>query len=1085
MNEFSTKRNYLHTFVDTCRPWTEEWKFARPTAVALRRDTDVTKIHTNSPSSKNSPMRYAIPFVFCLLTSCASGQETPQDTAPQNAQGFPPIYNTEPDLGGPLPPEVAAAGFQVPPGFEVQVFAAEPDVQNPIAMTWDSRGRLWVAENYTYAERAQKFDRGLRDRVLIFEDKDGDGRHDGRKVFTDEVQLLTSVLVGRKGVWLTCPPQLLFIPDADADDKPDGPAQVVLDGFGVPSDNYHTIANGLKWGPDGWIYGRCGASSAGLIGAPGTTDDERIPLNGGLWRFHPERKTFEAVAHGTTNPWGHDWNEVGEPFFINTVNGHFWHAFAGAHFRRPHTQDPNPRVYEVIATHADHWHWDTGQSWMDSRGGQGVHDQLGGGHAHSGCLIYLADYLPKQYHGQLFTLNLHGRRMNVERLARRGSGYQAQHEPDMLRAKDTWFRGIDVGYGPDGAIYILDWSDTGECHEHDGVHRTSGRIYRVTHGSHPSPHRGDLEAAPATRLAKLQQHTNAWYARTARRILADRSVAGEDLAAIATQLRQLYETEPETAQRLRYLWTLNAIGATDDAFLTRQLDDPDEHIRAWAIRFIRDRWPLDTVMSARPHGDQASAAAAQQLTELAREENSPLVRLILASTLQRMPIRLRSSLATTLARHGEDAEDQNIPLMVWYGLIPVADAYPSELVKVAIASKLPTVRRLIARRLAEDLETAPQPVDQLLRHSAVASAEFQSDILHGLVEGLAGWRKAEEPPAWQAAREAATQSASPQVMSLVRELSVLFGDGRALDEVKQIALDGEASLDARRSALRTLIESRAPELRSICESLLGTRFLNTVALQGLTLYDDPAIGQQLAKNYRRFHHSERHAVIDALVSRPNFAESLLNRIASGSIPRTALSPFQARQIRSFGSASLTKQLNEVWGELRESAAERQQEIATFKSQLDPQTLSAADLAQGRQLFNSACATCHRLYGHGGAVGPDLTGSGRQNIQYLLDNMVDPSAVVSADYRMSVVVLVDGRILNGIVTRETDKTVTLHTAKEEITILRSDIEETQPSKLSVMPDGLLQNMTPTQVRDLIAYLMHPTQVPLSATNAGGE
>ena len=263
---------------------------------------------------------------------------------PVYGDDFPEPPNTERSATRPLAPADAAAGFRVPEGFRVNVFAAEPDVRNPVAMAWDTRGRLWVAENYTYSDSTQRFDLRLRDRVLILEDTDADGRMDKRTVFTDDVQRLGSVELGFGGVWLLCPPQLLFIPDRNGDDVPDGPAEVVLDGFKVATENHHTFANGLRWGPDGWLYGRCGASSPGQIGVPGTPDAERIPLRGGLWRYHPIHKRFEVLCHGTTNPWGHDWNALGEAFFINTVNGHLWHMIPGAHFARPHTIEPNPRV---------------------------------------------------------------------------------------------------------------------------------------------------------------------------------------------------------------------------------------------------------------------------------------------------------------------------------------------------------------------------------------------------------------------------------------------------------------------------------------------------------------------------------------------------------------------------------------------------------------------------------------------------------------------------------------------------------------------------------------------------------------------
>src|SRR3989442_4770840 len=207
-----------------------------------------------------------------------------------HASDFPAPYNSEPDKSRPMAAADAAAKMTLPPGFKATVFAAEPDVQNPIAMAWDARGRLWVAENYTYAERARKFDLDLRDRILIFEDQDGDGRFDTRKIFTDEVQMLTSIEVGNGGVWVLCPPQLLFIPDRNGDDVPDGAPEVVLDGFTVPPENYHNFANGLRFGPDGWLYGRCGASSAGEMGAPGTPPGQRTPLRATIWRYPPRRK---------------------------------------------------------------------------------------------------------------------------------------------------------------------------------------------------------------------------------------------------------------------------------------------------------------------------------------------------------------------------------------------------------------------------------------------------------------------------------------------------------------------------------------------------------------------------------------------------------------------------------------------------------------------------------------------------------------------------------------------------------------------------------------------------------------------------
>ncbi len=1016
---------------------------------------------------------------------------------------FPAPYNSEKDTNStPLPPLEAAAKMKLPPGFKATVFAAEPDVQNPIAMAWDARGRLWIAENYTYAERPQRFDLQLRDRILIFEDKDGDGRFDSRKVFTDDVQMLTSIEVGFGGVWLMCPPQVLFIPDRDGDDKPDAPAEVVIDGFKIPPENYHNFANGLRFGPDGWLYGRCGASCPGELGVTGTPMEQRVPMRGTMWRYHPQRKVVEVLSGGCTNPWGHDWNEHGELFFINTVNGQLWHQIPGAHYVRPHTIDPNPRAYALIDQHADHWHFDTAQDWSKSR--DGAANVLGGGHAHIGMMVYLGDNWPAEYHGRLFTLNFHGRRANQEILERSGSGYVGRHGADLCLAEDKWFRGMELSYGPDGGVFVLDWSDTGECHESTGVHRASGRIFKITYGDPKRPAVGDLARLDSRELVKLQLHPNEWFARQARLQLAERAAAGRGLEAAQKQLREMFERDTDVVHKLRALWSLQVIGAADEKFLTAQLHHENEHVRAWAVRLLSEWWAMDTTLSERRDpfagerpikhlgkGDVVfgpifpDQQIVDAFVQLAEKDSSALVRLVLASTLQRLGVNQRSQLAAALVAHKEDANDHNLPLMIWYGLIPVADTNPSSLTALLPRCELPMTRRFIARRLAEDIEKNPQPVNLALKLIPGRSEAFQSDILAGVAEGLTGWRKATKPEAWDSIAKQLANAANTVIRDRVRELSVVFGDGRALDEVKKVALDPDADLNARKAALQTLIDARAPDLRPICEKLLGVRFLNPVAARGLATFDDPAIGEALVKAHRSFHGTERPQLLAALVSRPAFARTLLDAVGEGKIPRAEVSAFHARQIHSFNDAALNEQLARVWGEMRDSPEDKRRLIAKLKTQLTREALAHADKGQGRALFSTLCAACHTLYGQGGQVGPDLTGAGRDNLDYLLDNLVDPSAVVNADFHMSVVNLKDGRVLNGLVSAQTGRTLTLKTMTEVATVERTEIESIQESSLSLMPEGLLEALNEVKVRDLIAYLMSPQQVPLPAENASGK
>ncbi len=994
------------------------------------------------------------------------------------ASDFPKLYNSETDMSVKLmPAEQVVKELKLPPGFKATVYAAEPDVQNPIAMTWDSRGRLWVAENYTYSERKVKFDMSLHDRVLIFSDIDGDGKFDRRTVFTDKVQMLTSVEVGLGGVWLMCPPQLIFIPDRDGDDKPDGPAEIVLDGFTPPAENYHNFANGLRFGPDGWLYGRCGASSPGEIGLPGTSANERIPLRGGMWRYNPQTKVFESLTSGTTNPWGHGWDKYGELFFINTVNGHLWNAFPGAHFVRPHTIDPNPQTYGLIDMHADHWHFDTGKSWTASRDGKA--DSFGGGHAHIGMMIYQGDNWPIEYQDKLFTLNMHGRRMNQEILQRQGSGYVGKHGQDMLLFPDKWFRGMEISYGPDGGVYIADWSDTGECHDSTGVHRESGRIYKITNGKPKRPALRDLRILTDGQLINLQRHYNEWYARMCRLELADRAQRGTLLKSSAKDVFDLYKSEHDVPLKLRVFWAIHSMGLADEEFLEKQLKHESEYIRAWAIRLLTDKWMLDTTMSQRPPGADKEPVdtVLKELVRHAKSDKSALVRLVLASTLQRLPIDRRAELAEELVDHKEDADDHNLPMMVWYGLIPLGKSHPDQLASLAAKCDLPLTRQFITRRLAEDMEKNPAPLNTVLQAAARKSDVYQLDVLTGLSEAMRGWRKADKPAAWDALSKSAGKSKDEKLATVLRELSVVFGDGRALDDVKVLALNKDAEIDARKAALQTIIDSKPDDLRQICEQLLSVRFLNPVAARGLAQFNDPAIGDKLVKAYRSFHGSERPQLIATLVSRPVFAKSLLEAIRANVVPKDDLSAFHARQIRSYNDEKLNQLLGEVWGEIRDTDADKKKQMADWKAKLTPAVLAKANKSAGREMFALVCANCHTLYGEGGKIGPDLTGAGRDNLDYLLENIIDPSGVVNADFRMSVVDLKDGRTLNGVIRSKNARTLSVQTMTELTTVELGEVDKLTESKLSLMPEGMMEAFTEEQVRDLIAYLMNRGQVPL--------
>jgi putative membrane-bound dehydrogenase-like protein len=582
----------------------------------------------------------------------------------------------------PLNPQQAAKEAVVPPGFHVTLVAAEPDVRQPISFCIDDRGRLWVAEAYNYPNRNAP----PKDRVLILEDTNGDGKADRSTVFYDKLNYVTGIEVGFGGVWIMSPPNLLFIPDRNGDDKPDGRPQVLLNGFGTKQ-SAHNIANGFTWGPDGWLYAGHGRTSPSDVGKPGTPSSERMHFDGGVYRYHPTRHVFEAFCDGTTNPWGVDFDDYGEAFISNCVNPHLYHAIQGGHYEPWRGRKSSRYAYERLPTIADHLHWKDGKAGDKKRGYLPTLFTDGGGHAHCGILIYLGDNWPGRYRNAALMCNVHGRRINHDSLKRSGSSYTASHRRDVFQAKDPWFKGVTLRTGPDGAVFVSDWSDTGECHDYKNTHRETGRMFKIAFGT-PKPVKVDVAKLSDSRLVALQLHRNDWYVRHARRVLQERAAAEKDMTAVHKSLRRMFETNRDVTRKLRALWALHVTAGADAAFLRRQLDHPSEYVRAWSVRLLCER-------------GKPSSEVLAKFAIMGEKDPSPFVRLHLASALQRLPLEDRWPIAGKLAARGEDARDRFLPLMTWYAIEPLVAADTAHALRQLRKVKVPLIRQFIARRIAE------------------------------------------------------------------------------------------------------------------------------------------------------------------------------------------------------------------------------------------------------------------------------------------------------------------------------------------------------------------------------------------------
>jgi putative membrane-bound dehydrogenase-like protein len=624
----------------------------------------------------------------------------PNELKPSDIISLPPL---DPILHSGLSGEEAAKSMTAQEGFSVTLAAAEPDVIRPISFAMDSRGRLWVAEAHTYPVRAPEGEG--KDRVLIFEDTDGNGSLDKRTVFMEGLNLISAIEVGMGGVWLGSAPELLYIPIDEKTDKPAGPPQVLLDGWGTH--DTHEILNNFRWGPDGWLYGTHGVFTHSNVGRPGSSDEERTKLNAGVWRFHPTSQQFELFAEGTSNPWGIDFNDVGHPFITVCVIPHMFHVIQGARYLRQAGNHFNAYTFDDIKEIGDHVHW------IGDRGphaGNFRSNSVGGGHAHAGAMIYLGgDTWPERYRNNIFMNNIHGSRVNVDLLKRNGSGYVASHDEDFLLTNDSWSQWLNFRYGPSGSVFAIDWYDKNQCHSpNPDVHqKTMGRIFKISHEKDEWV-QVDLSKASNEDLVNYQLHNNEWYVRTARLILQERGPNKK----VHKALKEILESNPDVTRQLRALWALHVTQGLEEEDLIELLAHKNEYLRSWAIQLLAE-------------DKDVSEIALTRFVELAKTDDSALVRLYLASALQRVPPEKRWKPIEALLQRTEDKDDHNLPLMLWYALEPAVPTNIDNAIELASKSEIPKILSYTIQRIgaidSEASEKALQGLQQRIEkmeHSA-------------------------------------------------------------------------------------------------------------------------------------------------------------------------------------------------------------------------------------------------------------------------------------------------------------------------------------------------------------------------------
>ncbi|MGV3559361.1 PVC-type heme-binding CxxCH protein [Larkinella arboricola] len=938
-----------------------------------------------------------------------------------------------------LTPQAAIESMTLKDGYQANVWASEPMITQPMAFCWDDRGRLWVAENRDYESRGYGFSKAGNSRILILEDTNHDGVADSQKVFLDSIPFPAAMAVGFDGLFLGAPPNLLFVPDRNGDDRADvKDIEVRLTGWGI-RDRHETL-NSLHWGPDGWLYGLQGFATPSKVRKPAgkgklykhndpfpedILEGEGTDINGGVWRYHPIKDRFEVVAHGFSNPWGIDYNAKGQLVMTACVIPHLWHVIPGGIYHRQGGQHFNPYVYDDIKTITDHSHRS----------------------AHGGARVYQSDAFPQSEQGRLFMANIHEHAVLSDILEPKGSGYVGHHGDDFLQANNAQWVGFSMEIGPDGGLYVLDWHDADICGK-EVLNGETGRIFRVmpktSLAENWTGRYSDLNKMTDAQLVNLQTSKSDWHARRARIILQNRAVKGKLDGQTHAQLRQLFETNTNPDYRLRSMWALHVTGGFDGNALVKSLDDKDPYVRAWAVQLLcEDR--------------SASSTAQEKFVKMAREDQSPVVRLYLASALQRVDTETAWKLAGELMQHGEDKGDHNLPKMIWYGFEPLVKQNPERALTLAARCEIPMVARFAARRTV-DADQIPALITAIGQ-----SAKTPTSLLEGMRDGLDGRSDLATPANWKAVYT--KMKANPKTAQLAQQIAQQFGDTETAQQALATLKNPKAPLDQRQKALKAIASRQRPELVNAFPTLLNDPNLRSEAIRAIAGYDNESLGQLLLARYPNFSPADKLQVVQTMSSRPKYGWQLTQALKTEKIPKRDVPTYAARQLlRVVGSGFV-----EVWGPIEQNGI-NEKEYARYQKMLSNRTLLSANTTKGRLVFQRTCGPCHKMYGEGGNIGPDITGSNRANLDYLLSNILNPSGEIQDDYKMVVITTRNGRTYTGNVVGENERQVTLRVVGQDPVVLnKSEIQSREVTPNSMMPTGLLDGLTESEIVDLVAFL----------------
>lgn len=948
--------------------------------------------------------------------------------------------------GKPLSPAEAIARMQVPEGFSVELVAAEPDIVNPVAMTFDERGRIWITESLEYPRLSEG---PGKDRIKVLEDTTGDGRADRITVFAEGLNIPSGIAVGYGGVWVGNAPDILFLQDTDGDGRADR-REVVVTGFG--RHDTHELPNSFTWGPDGWLYGLNGVFNASHV----RQGDREWKFTCAMFRIHPRTRQFELFCEGTSNPWGIAFDTLGSAFVSACVIDHLWHLTETGYYHR------QAGAYPPFA-------------WKINSIVQHKHQKA----AYCGLHYFDSDAYPPEYRDKLYMGNIHGNCINSDAIERHGSTYAGRPLPDLLTANDAWFMPVVQKTGPDGCLYVLDWYDSYHCYQDargdpEGIDRQRGRLYRIRYKNTPRVVNLRLDEAGDEELIRQLGSPNVYFRETAQRLLAERATP-----SVRQALQQVVlDAQAPFKQRMHALFALVGGGPLEKAFLLQLLEHPDAAYRSWAVR-AAGNYRVDDPDIVR------------RVAALARDKSADVQLQVAIAANKLSGLDTVAVLAEVAAHCGSDPL---IPHIVWQNLHPLLPQRHGDFLAALrrVPSLKPEAQPGIARMmpvLAERLLALEQPAEPvggllefLLRDPAWTPAAGQT--LAAIAQGFqSGTLKAADRAAFVQRLKPVFQqilagSADGLLYFDAALLAVTLREPAGLTAVRRVLVSRQAAIGQRVLALEALIAANDTELLSAVRQVLAgdeSAEFRGVVLASLGSWDEPAVAGVVLEHYPDLEPELKPKAIELLTTRAPWAHALLAAMDRGRVPREALGVNQVQKLLASRDQKLVEQVKTIWGTLRtQRNPQRENVIAQVRTLLRS---TPGDPLAGEKVFHKVCGQCHKIYDKGAEVGPDLTRNGRNSLEQLLSNVLDPSLVIGAAYQARTVATVDGRVLVGLPVEEGPQRVVLKVQGGKLeTLPRDQIDEIRVSDLSMMPEDLEKQISPQQMADLFAFLTldkHPS------------